>query len=69
MIHKEHDELDFDFPVDGEAFSRLYYLVEGIYQQVSCPQNLTLTQNLPSVLQKIKKHTERISNEALDSQN
>jgi hypothetical protein len=28
--------LDFDFPVDGEVFSRLYYLVEGIYLQLSC---------------------------------
>jgi hypothetical protein len=31
MINGEHDELDFDFPVDGEVFSKLYYLVEGIY--------------------------------------
>ena len=67
MISKEHDELEFDFPVDGEVFSKLYYLVEGIYQQVSCPQNPTLTQNLPSILQKTKKHTERISSKVLES--
>ena len=36
MINGEHDELDFDLPVDGEVFARLYYLVEGIYPQLSC---------------------------------
>ena len=36
VINGQHDELDFDFPVDGEVFSRLYYLVEGIYPQLLC---------------------------------
>jgi hypothetical protein len=36
MINGEHDEMDFNFSVDGEVFSRLYYLVEGIYPKLSC---------------------------------
>ena len=36
MINREHDELDFDVPVDEEVFSRLYYLVEGIHPQLLC---------------------------------
>ena len=35
MINREHDELEFDFPVDGEEFSTLHYLVDGIYPQLS----------------------------------
>jgi hypothetical protein len=35
MINGEHDELDFDFLVDGEVFSKLFYLADGIYPQLS----------------------------------
>jgi hypothetical protein len=30
VINREHDEVDFDFPVDGEVFSKLYYLPDEI---------------------------------------
>ena len=29
MINGEHDEIDFDFVVDGEIFSKLFYLENG----------------------------------------
>ena len=35
MINGEHNELEFDFLVDGEVFSKLYFLVDGIYLQLS----------------------------------
>ena len=31
MINGEHDELDFDFIVDGQVFTELFYLVDDIY--------------------------------------
>ena len=31
MIDGQHDELDFEFLVDGEVFDKLIYLVDGIY--------------------------------------
>eukprot|EP00804_Cyclotella_cryptica_P018889 CCRYP_006428-RA/>CCRYP_006428-RA protein AED:0.19 eAED:0.73 QI:0/0/0/1/1/1/2/0/365 len=31
MIDGAHDELDFEFLVDGEVFDKLIYLVDGIY--------------------------------------
>ena len=36
MINGEHDEIDFDFVVDGEIFSKLFYLVDGIYPSLTC---------------------------------
>jgi hypothetical protein len=27
MVHGDHDELDFDFVIDGEVFSKLIYLL------------------------------------------
>jgi len=35
MTNVEHDELVFDFPVELEVFSKLHYLVDGIYPQLS----------------------------------
>ena len=31
MIDGRHEELDFEFMVDGELFDKLIYLVDGIY--------------------------------------
>jgi hypothetical protein len=36
MINGEHDDLDFDFIVDSKVFGKLFYLVDGIYPQLSC---------------------------------
>jgi hypothetical protein len=36
MINGRHDELDFDFLVDGVVFNKLFYLVDGIYPQLTC---------------------------------
>ena len=35
MVNGEHEKLDFDYDVDGEVFSRLFYLVNGIYFSLS----------------------------------
>ena len=35
MINGEHDNLDFDYVVDGEVFSKLFYLVNGIYPSLT----------------------------------
>ena len=70
MINKEHDELNFDFPVDGEVFSKLYYLVEGIYLQLSCflSSESNPHTKLAFSFEKIKKHTERMLRKVLASQ-
>ena len=36
MVNSEHEKLDFDFVVDGEVFTKLFYLVDGIYPLLSC---------------------------------
>jgi hypothetical protein len=36
MINGEHKMLDFNFVVDREVFSKLFYLVNGIYPSLSC---------------------------------
>ena len=35
MINGEHEKLDFHYAVDGEVFSKLFYLVDGIYPSLS----------------------------------
>ena len=35
MINGEHEKLDLDYVVDGEVFSKLFYLVNGIYPSLS----------------------------------
>ena len=35
MINGEHEKLDFNYVVDGEVFSKLFYLVNGIYPSLS----------------------------------
>jgi hypothetical protein len=36
MINGEHEMLDFNFVVDGEVFSKLFYLFDDIYSSLSC---------------------------------
>ncbi len=36
MINGEHEKLYFDYAVDGEMFSKLFYLFNGIYPSLSC---------------------------------
>jgi hypothetical protein len=35
MINGVHGKLDFDYVIDGEVFSKLFYLVNGIYPSLS----------------------------------
>ncbi len=35
MINGEHEKLDFDYVVDREVFSKMFYLVNGIYPYLS----------------------------------
>ena len=35
MVNAEHEKLDFDYAVDGEVLSKLFYLVDGIYPSLS----------------------------------
>jgi hypothetical protein len=35
MINGTHDDLDFEFVVDGVVFNKLLYLVDGIYPQLT----------------------------------
>jgi hypothetical protein len=34
-VNGEHEKLDFDFVVDGEVFTKLFYLVNGIHPSLS----------------------------------
>jgi len=36
MIDGDHDKIDFDFVVDGQIFSKLFYLVDGMYPSLTC---------------------------------
>ena len=36
MVNGEHKKLDFDYVVDGEVCSELFYFVDGIYPSLSC---------------------------------
>ncbi len=31
MLNGKHDEIDHDVVLDGEVFSKLFYLIDGIY--------------------------------------
>jgi hypothetical protein len=68
MQDGSHAEIDFDFYVNGELFSMLYYLVDGIY-----PSLARFLASIPDPHSKIdrcffpvsRNRTERILNELL----
>ena len=35
MINGDHDKIDFDFLVDGQIFSKLFYIVDGINRSLT----------------------------------
>ena len=45
MLDGTHDEIDFSFEINGEHFSHLYYMVDGIYPLLS---RFLLTVNDPT---------------------
>ncbi len=47
MLNGKHDEIDHDFMLDGEVFSKLFYLVDGMYPSLTRfhgPENDPATQ-------------------------
>ena len=35
MLNEKHDEIDHDFVLDGEVFSKLFYLIDGKYPSLT----------------------------------
>ena len=48
MLDGNHDQLDFDFEIDGQKFDHLYYLVDGIHPALSWFPQLLIAFLLPS---------------------
>jgi hypothetical protein len=47
MLNGKHDQIDHDFVLDGEVFSKLFYLVDGMYPSLTRflgPENDPATQ-------------------------